>query len=288
MTKQLTKHSIALALAGSLGMATSAANAIGIGGADFTFDETYVPGILIPTIGTANNFNFNYEARINQSIAGPTLSDDPFKEAGWFDVTGFLNDATAAPSSLNATALLGGYSLYGVFTAEGTASFTSFNDVGITATFTLGTLTLFLDPDQDTSKTISGPEIPPPLNMPIITLASNTDDVQIGSASLLTAGQANLFGGLANGDYELVWGDWSLTAFGESYLSAPSPFHTIINFNGNTTGVDPAGSVTEAFSSLAIGSGNAFFNQVPEPSSLAVLGIGLLGFGATTWKRRHA
>lgn len=287
MTKQLTKHSIALALAGSLGMATSAANAASIGGADFTFDETAVPGIVAPTIDTANNLNFNYTARINQSnsIPGDPLNNDPFKEAGFFDVGSFFYDAAAVPSTLNATAVLGGYSLYGVFDAEGTASY---NGVGITATFTVGTLTLYLDPDQNTEKTVSGPAVPPPLNMPTVTRVNTTDDLLIGSATLLTAGEANLFGGLANGDYELVWGDWALTAFGPSYLPAPSPFHMIINFNGNTTNLNPPGSVTQPFSTLAIGSGNAFFNSVPEPGSLALLGIGLLGFGATTWKRRHA
>lgn len=288
MSSQIKKHSIALALAGVLGMAAPVANAIGIGGANFKFDESVVPDIVNPENGTANNFNFNYTARINQSNDGSNggvLDGDAFTEAGFFNVGQYFLDANPVDNSLGVSNANGGYSIYGIFSLAGTATFNGSN--GITATFTSGSLSIYLDEDKNTTKSISGAAVPPPLTTPTVTTANTADDQLIGSASLLTIGSANLFGGLANGDFEIIWGDWALTSFGSSYWYSPDPFHMTINFDGNTTQVNPPGSLTQPFSSLAIGSGNAFFS-VPEPGSLALLGVGLLGFGASSWKRRRA
>jgi hypothetical protein len=257
-------------------------------GDNFSVDQSCGGSGLCSEIGgtltDVDRVNFTYTARIEQSNDGGPLNGDPFTEKGFANWTGYVNDSDGAVfgSTLNLD-----YQVYMVFSATGTAVF---DGTGIKATFTSFEVSIWMSDDGNTALAL------PATNAGDVTnggqaigngLGANADDNLIATATLLSAGEANLNAGLANGDFEIIVSDLGLELFGESFLSDPSPFYSIMHFAGNTGNVAPPGSPTEPFSSVATGDGQLFFT-VPEPGTLGLLGGGLLGAAALLRRRKAA
>lgn len=185
-----------------------------------------------------------------------------------------------------------GYNLYAKFIGSGTYS-TSLSGSDIVTTFsaTQNAIELWLDPSRNTVYNIPAAAGAPTPAFTDLTLtsgaASLTDDRRLGSASITLAAGGNSSTGLANGNFEIVFGGFTLDApDGENYFVAPRPFHMTLDLNGNFQSLTPVAGTSVA---LRNSSANAFFfNSVPEPGALALAGIALLGLGVAGKRRKSA
>ncbi|OZG75076.1 PEP-CTERM domain protein [Hahella sp. CCB-MM4] len=222
---------------------------------DFTVDETPYGGTQL----TVDKFNGGYSEKLT------------FDGNGGFQTTGFAtlgqlfsNDGTDDRSD---DSVLGdSYMIYAIFKSEGTISpvtsdITQFNATG-------GSVELYLDRNNDTLGSLGATALDN------VSLSNDSDDFLLASTFQLGTGTGLLTS--AGGFFDLVFENVVLSdenngGKGADYFLKPDPFYIRVNVDGDFDNFDPTGTQT------VTGDVSAVF--VPEPGSLAVLGVAALGLG---------
>lgn len=254
---------------------------------------TVTPGAIGEAFApfTATFKEFGYSAVVTQNAAGA------FTEAGVGNIGSFAHPDTGTiiPAAVSGLGAAGGYSLYESFTASGFAAASASG--GIDVTFTSFTLTLFANPAPGVNASLipgTGAIVIPPGSIPL------------GSSTSFVAGGAHVFGGLVNGDFDILGTFLPTGAFLSGSAFTGSPSGALYDLNGVTSLICPAGPggvvvpclsgvsgslppFGTAFQATFIGSGNQSFAPsapIPEPASGFLLGSGLAGLGIYGFRRR--
>ena len=244
-----------VAIVAALGLAGASANAAFL---PFTVDEGSVPDATANAPANVGKFTGLYSEII-------TINDDfSLDYVGVVSWAG-LGDVDGGPVP-NQIGCFGPncYDTYAIFMGSGTFTGSDFS-------ITSGTLQWLIDPDQDTEITFNGG------GADGVTISGTVDDdYDIANAVNLALG-IGIPG--TPGAFQAIWDDLVLTAEGEAYFPAPDPFYMVVEATGD---FDQDTFAPGTF--LLTGDVSAAF-EVPEPASIALLGLGMLGFAA---RRRRA
>lgn len=215
----------------------------------------------------------------NSSTLVTTFGAPTAHGEGWVNFSSFVfqgNNVFASTSGLNAN-----WQMWAEFTYDVSLTSGPYAKPGSTYNVTNLHVDFWVDPSIASPTTfISASDVGG-----AATVTRGADAFQIATADLIVGvASINALGGTgfnSTNSFDL------LTPAGTSLFTAPVPFYTVQfdEFNNTTQGVfiDPAGR----FITINQTSGGLDFNRVPEPATLALLGIGMLSiFGSRKFASR--
>jgi len=275
-TVQFKPFLIATGLAAGLGLASSAyaspvftVNPSGIGEPNGPFQADFINGSS------------------SELLQGNPGAGTLTATSGYLDFTGFSNGGTPVLPGVSGLGV--NYQLYVTFDLAATLASGTFGAANSTYNLTSLNYSVFADTGLDSVFTQANAA-----TNTQATVTQNTADILLGGGNLITgvAGFDTLNGAFLNSI--TTYGN---TANGNLFFTQPNPFYNIAfnAFNNTTQGVIRTGDCTTAGStdckiSITNAIGGIDFNRasVPEPASIALIGVGLLGLGASLRKRKSA
>lgn len=264
----LKKQLVTLAVGGvfALGMATQA-----MAGPAFEVSPSYFGSPAAPFTANAINVSVSQLLTLNNV-------DDTMSGSGWLQLNTFKSDSSGdiAPGI---SGLGVGYQLYLTYALSTELVSGTLGQAGSDYNITDLTYQLWGGAGLDTTFTNAQFGTAPGVN------DVGANDVLLGSGSLIPApiNGASITSG--NGAGINVFASYTNTPAGDNFFTAPDPFHNLA-FAAviNTT----QGILVQGNQFVVNGGGTIDFrsSEVPEPAILALLGIGLVGIGASSLRRR--
>jgi hypothetical protein len=271
MVNVLKQTLVSAAVAGALGMASVGAMAQTAVFPDFRVNEGAILGALPNTVN-ADKITGNYVEVI--TFNGPTTGGTFNVSLRWNAGQFVSNDGTTPVNSQLGGTTGNQYGLYALYQGNGT-----FTGNGTQTTFNFtpgGSLRLFTDPNSDTTFTA-------PTNGSNPFTTGNAGDDTLIATGVPTSGQGRLDPTLSTcgttGGSGINCGSFgtsssfAVNAAGSAYFASPTPFYSLSFQSGQLNNFTPVGTQTINGSLDVIFGANA----VPEPASVALIGLGLAG-----------